>query len=1048
MNIEISLKQGKKFNHYQNKIKNETIKKEKSLKKKNIKEGYINIFEIEKNNKLNTSSENTQENVTYNNLSNTYNILRSNYNTAAQKLTSNASDVLFREGSSNPYKSTNIRFENGAIGYVTNMGNYKYFPDMNVYNNTTGKNGCPSSFKEVPSITNAYDYNTKGALLQTRPNLLVDTPMQLGQSCGSEGQNVYVNSMVGNGNNPEYLKCYNNFRKNDSGPNVPAIITQAITYYPFEPGQFNFTDVGLAKLKLNRYGNVAVGSLGGKNCVIFASNGYMVSEPFNIPNQLSMAYWAYIPPNTRDGETVSIGDGSFSGNTSVFQGDIYSNVLKTFIALPNFWTYVNGPSSTNTWIHIAYTIDVANKSIKLYINGSLYTNVTTAGNGSWGKLSSYRYTFGRASDTAPRYLNGGGLSQFLAFNKILSQQEITDIYNYTRSPIPTPPPYDTSVSAMTYAYINGSTNNPVTFENCKLYAENNQYSYFGMQNVGSDGKGLCMVSNDFSNIQQFGDAIIYNAYSVWNSGSPGYLNAFVNNGQLCLIGSSGKNPICYPTNPVADCQIGGNINPDGLVATYGGNCSSNGYNIITGNATNKVKQLLSAAGNPAQLLVQVNNGVFGDPAYGCYKNYNTAYKCGNTWKTGSSAENQNYVYDCSASINSCKCFLYLQSDGNMCVYKGTINKIEGNALWCSYTQGKQKDTNPDWVSSKGKNGRCYLLQGETLEINEWIGSDNGSMKLIMQQDGYLSLLMCYKSTGCKPTSYGEGGGEVSNAVYKLPVVGNKSLIGKVGYVDENAVLHEYPSSMIGKSIEYNLMKNTNSWGNDISLTQNSDPSKCKVDCNNNPNCFGFVFDNNNDNCWLKNSSVYPQGTFINKESGSDLYIRKPQVYNNSSCSKQMNPINSIQYKNYIKGNEMNLETNCGAKLVNEIDKAKLTSAENQLDGISQQISSKSNILDNTTYNINNKITTDYGDMKDNLKDYQNIKGKIYNILNPNSLDKSNEIIINNNINSLMESMLNMEDIDAMVSDSDLNVLKNNYQYILWSIVALTAIIITINTLKK
>ena len=48
----------------------------------------------------------------------------------------------------------------------------------------------------------------------------------------------------------------------------------------------------------------------------------------------------------------------------------------------------------------------------------------------------------------------------------------------------------------------------------------------------------------------------------------------------------------------------------------------------------------------------------------------------------------------------------------------------------------------------------------------------------------------------------------------------------------------------------------------------------------------------------------------------------------------------------------------------------------------------------------------------------------------------------------MESMLNMEDIDAMVSDSDLNVLKNNYQYILWSIVALTAIIITINTLKK
>ena len=254
--------------------------------------------------------------------------------------------------------------------------------------------------------------------------------------------------------------------------------------------------------------------------------------------------------------------------------------------------------------------------------------------------------------------------------------------------------------------------------------------------------------------------------------------------------------------------------------------------------------------------------------------------------------------------------------------------------------------------------------------------------------------------------------------------------------------------MTGKSLEYELLKNTNSWGNDISLTPNSDPSQCKVACNNNPNCNGFVFNNNNNDCWLKNSSVYPQGTFINKEPGTDLFIRKPQVYNNSTCSKKMNPIDSIQYSNYIKGNAMNSGTKCGLQLIPDIDKAKLNTAVNQLSGISQQIASKANILGNNTNNINNQIDTDYSNMKQNLNEYKNIKGKINTLLNPNSLDKQNENKINNNINSLMEGMLNMQDIDAMVSDSDLNVLKNNYQYILWSIIALTAIIITINTLKK
>jgi hypothetical protein len=46
------------------------------------------------------------------------------------------------------------------------------------------------------------------------------------------------------------------------------------------------------------------------------------------------------------------------------------------------------------------------------------------------------------------------------------------------------------------------------------------------------------------------------------------------------------------------------------------------------------------------------------------------------------------------------------------------------------SNGKQKNPNPDWVASKGKYGRSYLKLNEALGSGEWIGSDDGSLKLI------------------------------------------------------------------------------------------------------------------------------------------------------------------------------------------------------------------------------------------------------------------------------------------------------------------------------
>ena len=47
----------------------------------------------------------------------------------------------------------------------------------------------------------------------------------------------------------------------------------------------------------------------------------------------------------------------------------------------------------------------------------------------------------------------------------------------------------------------------------------------------------------------------------------------------------------------------------------------------------------------------------------------------------------------------------------------------------------------------------------------------------------------------------------------------------------------------------------------------------------------------------------------------------------------------------------------------------------------------------------------------------------------------------------LSNSLDFNDLNEMLSDSDLRVLKENYSYILWSILAVGILTITINTMK-
>ena len=108
----------------------------------------------------------------------------------------------------NPYKNKNIRLKDGQMGYVTAKGIFKWYPDQNVYEKTAGKNGCPSGIINV-DVSSNNKFNTLNEIIYTDYPLKVGTQMRMGQSCGNEGENVFVSKTPsGDSSKVVYAGCY------------------------------------------------------------------------------------------------------------------------------------------------------------------------------------------------------------------------------------------------------------------------------------------------------------------------------------------------------------------------------------------------------------------------------------------------------------------------------------------------------------------------------------------------------------------------------------------------------------------------------------------------------------------------------------------------------------------------------------------------------------------------------------------------------------------------------------------------------------------------
>jgi hypothetical protein len=561
-----------------------------------------------------------------------------------------------------------------------------------------------------------------------------------------------------------------------------------------------------------------------------------------------------------------------------------------------------------------------------------------------------------------------------------------------------------------------------SLDKCQDYAINNSYQYFGMQDYQTDGISQCVVSNDIDKIQMYGDGSKQTTLiALWASntyGNQGAYASLTSEGILNVYSSSGDILFSTPNGP-SDCKNYYSVtnNSD----SYGNDITS-----VTNTTLDNCQLLCNNNDNCAGIVF----GKSGSYANTCWiKNVMTSPTPNNdldSYTKNPSLQNK----------QNCKFFLILQDDGNMCIYRGQDPSNNTGVVWASATNGSQNSINNDWKSTNGKSGANYIMSGTTLASGEWIGSTDGSLQLYMQTDGNLVLYTSNTKSGCITDANGNTyGGSLVNAVYKLNSVGNSSTLGKIGYIDSDSNLREYPDSLLGFSNDYQIYQDYDISGDSLYLIKALDESGCQTICNNDEKCVAYTYNSKNMyNCSVKSKNTLTSGV---KQSspGSVLGIRKPKVLNTSGCSSEIVDIDTIHYDSYIKGDPMSSDTQCNASIVSQEDRIKMDNISSQLFILGQDIASKMETLYDKDNNIYKKLNTNAQQFKKDIEKYKQI---------------NMEIQSNNNIEGMqnMNSSKNINDINGMLSDTDLIVLQENYSYILWSILAVGILTITLSTIKK
>ena len=446
--------------------------------------------------------------------------------------------------------------------------------------------------------------------------------------------------------------------------------------------------------------------------------------------------------------------------------------------------------------------------------------------------------------------------------------------------------------------------------------------------------------------------------------------------------------------------------------------SSSQESVPIGNWTQYIKNALNGNKSFLQFLIGKSGGGLDDPAVpDCDKAFNASYQCG-SGKTkliniASGSRGQTVNFDCRDEMDKCDGFkMTLGDDGNI-----VLTNSKNEQVWSSNTNSTGIALDK-YKASNGKYKRNFLKSGEVLELNEFIGSPSGNcyLQMVKKQDGNAGLELRYTTTDCtmKGDSGGFGNSPNSNGLYSIPKI-NINNLGKVGYVSDNGEVREYPQNMVSYSNAYYSMGKYTNDGNDIDIIKNISAQACEDKCNSNSKCAGYVFDTNGGVCKTKNYGMFPFSNRVPSET-AELYVRSKSIANNASCTKNLDMSSAMEWELLPPGEKMSPSTLCRLGLVTQNEKKALDEANRDLRGLTGTLENKLRDLTKEDAELVKSLGYNVDKLQKDLKTY------------------------NNTDRTAKHGSKQLEHASAMNEDASMSMISENYQYLLWTILAILIII--------
>jgi hypothetical protein len=989
-----SLTQGEKFMKYQKKIKHKT----KTM------EGFTSDYSGFSSKSLTAETKkildksklltNAKAETAFSEYENQYNSALGNLEFQETGGSLAINDYYARINPKNPYLNTNIAFTDGTIAYVTNQGVVKMYPSSEIFIATAGMNGCPSS-KNITQLKFPWvaEYNSPGITIPTKPPLITGTPMTQGQSCGHEGTNVYVNTILNPNVKTKFQGCY-----------ADNAETPAMTYVgPAPPEPFNFT----APLQNP---NFDYPQIPGNTYEYIVPDSY---DELLEPNSTAITVpgWFFQAVLANNSEAWGFPMPYPYGNQAAVIQNVQS--ISQMVNMPSIGTYTLtvyavGRPSPNYANEIAFFCGAGYVEPQSAVQGAF-----TPGQTSWEQFSfslditstgMWSFGFFGLGD------GGGGGGQYYA----------TAIQN---------------ISIVDSGVTSGGGGGYYTADMCKEYAIYNGYQYYAIQDANSSGVGYCAVSNDLISATQYGKSLAptaqVDAWSSNTSGQPGNTATLNISGSLVVMNSSGTtvystpNNSNYPANYLGcyaddSSRTFSNALSNGQVYAADANNYSWNYSVQTCQQAAQANNMSyfglqdSTIEGEAVCFIGNTNGTQLGPATNCTQ-FSDGTVNGGSWS--------NAVY--LTSPGNVNYFLSVSDQGVLGIYLGQNPNDNQGTIW-SFSITPQ-DANPNYVASNGISGQNWIATGTTLAPGDFVGSPSGYCALIMQTDGNLTFTIFRMASNCATINGSEVGNLGANAIYALDETGDINGLGQVAYIDQNSTLYPYDSNNVAPLNTYTKIDNFDSSGNNLpnSPIANSTVEQCQAVCDSNDECYGFSIINGS--CYPKNNQMYPN-TPLTINTNSTLYMRNqsPMVAPFGVQPTATN-INSNQYKNYAQNGET--VSNSGASingsggqfnLINPAKSPALQKAEKNMNSYADGLNKKMNKFNKVDIALQNQSTINVNGIKNGLTDLKEIQKKIQNF-----------------------NLSTSEILDV----SDITVLQKNYNYMFWSILAIGTVIASMHVSK-